>query len=67
MNLNFSNETLKVCHKLAADNIKNGETSNVLIGVAKNPIYKLATASCQCTLEFIVKELETQAKYDDSF
>lgn len=42
--MTFNTENLKVTHIVPALSIKFNESANILIGVAKNPEYRIVTA-----------------------
>jgi hypothetical protein len=52
--MQFSSENLKVAHEIPALEIKPEKSSNVLIGVAKNPEYRLITTTSVNILTFKV-------------
>jgi hypothetical protein len=65
LQLTFNTEHLKVEHQIVAENIPAGESSNVLIGVARNPEMRVVPASVKNVLKFTFNEDGTS--YEDDF
>lgn len=52
MKLELNNDEVDVALTVAATEIKEGETSNVFVGIARNPENKIVAFASPCYLNF---------------
>lgn len=65
--LDFNSEDVDVALTIDASEIKEGGTSNVFVGVVRNPEVKMAAFTSQCFLLFTVCELGNDGKVTSSY
>ncbi len=61
-----------MAHTLTVLEIAPNTTSNILVGVARNPDMRIVTTTANCFLKFLVNEINPQTKatiasYDDEY